>query len=140
MDKNAFMGWLRLTYANYESIFADNIYIPLNTVKLRGQKMRKKADKIEPVSTEKLNLLGKRYAKCISIKKELVDAVKQYRNNAEQGDAEAQYMLGCCYQFGDGIIKNKVEAAKWLRESAKQGYWQAQGLLEVIKQDRNTIS
>lgn len=98
--------------------------------------MGKKNGKIEPIGTEKLALLRKRYAKCISIKKELVDAVKQYRSDAEQGNAEAQYMLGCCYQFGDGIIKNKVEAAKWLRKAAKQGYWQAQGLLEVIKQRR----
>ena len=98
--------------------------------------MGKKSGKIEPISTGKLDLLRKRYAKCISIKKELVDAVKQYRSDAEQGDAEAQYMLGCCYQFGDGVIKDKVEAAKWLRKSAKQGYGQAQNLLEVIKQRR----
>ena len=87
-------------------------------------------------STEKLNLLRQRYAKCISIKKELVDAVKQYRHDAEQGDAEAQYHLGCCYQFGDGIIKNKVEAAKWLRKAARQGYGQARGLLEIIKHQK----
>ncbi len=86
--------------------------------------------------TEKLNLLRQRYAKCISIKKELVDAVKQYRNDAEQGDAEAQYHLGCCYQFGDGIIKNKAEAAKWLRKAARQGYGQARGLLEIIKHQK----
>ena len=84
--------------------------------------MRKKASKNK-----------QRYAKCISLKKELVDAVKQYRNDAEEGDAEAQYMLGCCYQFGDGVIRNKVEAAKWFRKSAKQGYAQALELLEVIK-------
>ncbi len=101
--------------------------------------MRKKASAnelkkdAEASRTATLNLLRKRYAKCISIKKELVDAVKQYRNDAEQGDAEAQYHLGCCYQFGDGIIKNKAEAAKWFRKSAKQGYCQAQELLEVIK-------
>ena len=94
--------------------------------------MGKKTGKIAPISTAKLDLLRKRYAKCISIKKELVDAVKQYRNDAEQGDAEAQYHLGCCYQFGDGIIKNKVEAAKWLRKSAKQGYVQANKLLKTI--------
>ena len=108
----------------------------------KGHEMRKTAGRIERKKhirgdagsrTEKLNLLRKRYAKCISIKKELVDAVKQYRNDAEQGDAEAQYHLGCCYQFGDGIIKNKAEAAKWFRKSAKQGYMQAQELLKTIK-------
>ena len=111
----------------------------------KGQEMRKTAGKIEgkkhirgeaDTSTEKLNLLRKRYAKCISIKKELVDAVKQYRNEAEQGDAEAQYHLGCCYQFGDGVIKNKTEAAKWFRKSAKQGYTQAQELIKVLKQKK----
>jgi TPR repeat protein len=109
----------------------------------KGQEMRKIVGEFEPKKhirrdaeysrTETLNLLRKRYAKCISIKKELVDAVKHYRNDAEQGDAEAQYHLGCCYQFGDGVIKNKVEAVKWFRKSAKQGYGQARELLEVIK-------
>ena len=66
-------------------------------------------------------------------KKDLVDAVKQYSYGAEQGNAEAQYLLGCCYQFGDGIAKNKDEAGKWSRKSAKQGYIQAQELLEAIK-------
>jgi len=66
-------------------------------------------------------------------KKDLVDAVKQYRYGAEQDNAESQYLLGCCYQFGDGIAKNKVEAGKWFRKSAKQGYIRAQELLEAIK-------
>ena len=66
-------------------------------------------------------------------KQDLVDAVKQYRHEAKEGCAEAQYLLGCCYQFGDGIAKNKDEAGKWFRKSAKQGYTQAQELLEVIK-------
>ena len=70
-------------------------------------------------------------------KKDLVDAVKQYRHDAEQGNAEAQYLLGCCYQFGDGIAKNKTEAAKWFRKSAKQGYAQAKKLLEAYKSSKS---
>jgi TPR repeat protein len=66
-------------------------------------------------------------------KQDLVDAVKQYRHEAKEGSAEAQYLLGCCYQFGDGIAKNKDEAAKWFRKSVKQGYILAQELLEAIK-------
>jgi len=81
-------------------------------------------------SAETLNL-PKQHTK--RTKQDLVDAVKQYRHDAEQGNAEAQYLLGCCYQFGDGIAKNKVEAGIWFRKSAKQGYGQAQELLKVIK-------
>jgi len=132
-----------------EVFFADNKHIKQflhfnmgkGAVKPKAREMRKNVGEVERKkrfrenagSTETLNLLRKRYAKCISIKKELVDAVKQYRNDAEQGDAEAQYHLGCCYQFGDGIIKNKAEAAIWFRKSAKQGYMQAQELLKTIK-------
>ena len=92
--------------------------------------MKENAGKIEN-SAETLNLLRKQHTK--RTKQDLVDAVKQYRHDAEQGNAEAQYLLGCCYQFGDGIAKNKDEAGKWFRKSAKQGYVQAQELLETIK-------
>ncbi len=92
--------------------------------------MKENAGKIEN-SAETLNLLRKQHTK--RTKQDLVDAVKQYRHDAEQGNAEAQYLLGCCYQFGDGIAKNKVEAGIWFRKSAQQGYTQAQKVLEVIR-------
>ncbi|MHB9138577.1 MAG: tetratricopeptide repeat protein [Victivallaceae bacterium] len=85
----------------------------------------------EESSNGTMNLIRKSHTK--RTKKDLVDAVKQYRYEAEQGNAEAQYLLGCCYQFGDGIAKNRDEAPKWFRKSAKQGYVQAQELLELIK-------
>lgn len=91
--------------------------------------MQENAGKIEN-SAETLNLPKQNTKRT---KKDLVDVVKQYRHDAEQGNAEAQYLLGCCYQFGDGIAINRVEAGKWFRKSAKQGYVQAQELLEAIK-------
>jgi TPR repeat protein len=98
------------------------------------QKIEKNAGEIGN-SAETIILPVKHHTK--RTKKDLVDAVKQYRNDAEQENAEAQYLLACCYQFGDGVAKNKVEAAKWLRKSAKQGYPQAQSLLEIIKLKSN---
>jgi TPR repeat protein len=47
--------------------------------------------------------------------------VKEWREAAEQGDAEAQYNLGLMYGKGDGVAENDVEAVKWYRKSAKQG-------------------
>lgn len=98
----------------------------------KGQKMK------EAEHTQ--NPPRKRYPRCIGVKKELIDAVRRSRNEAEQGNAEAQYFIGCCYEYGDGVVKDKAEAVKWYRMAAEQGNAKAQGLLEVIKQDRNTIS
>jgi TPR repeat protein len=47
--------------------------------------------------------------------------VKWYRKAAEQGVAEAQFALGCSYEFGDGVPANYEEATKWFRKAADQG-------------------
>jgi TPR repeat protein len=41
---------------------------------------------------------------------------------AEEGDAEAQYNLGQCYENGQVGIKDNKEAVKWYIKSAEQGY------------------
>ena len=45
---------------------------------------------------------------------------------AEQGDAEAQYMVGKCYLTGEGTEKNKIIAFRWFKKSAEQGHAKAQ--------------
>ena len=40
---------------------------------------------------------------------------------AEQGDAEAQVILGYLYAVGDGIPENDAEAIKWFLLAAEQG-------------------
>ena len=51
-----------------------------------------------------------------------VAAFIRYCKAAEQGDAQAQYNLGVCYEKGIGVTKNPEEARKWFREAAEQGY------------------
>ncbi len=51
---------------------------------------------------------------------------KETKIEAEQGDAEAQNLLGWMYEYGRGVAEDKVEAAKWFRKAAKQGYARAQ--------------
>ena len=58
--------------------------------------------------------------------KDYAEAVKWYRKAAEQGNAEAQYMLGDCYRWGTGVTKDYAEAVKWYRKAADQGYASAQ--------------
>jgi TPR repeat protein len=40
--------------------------------------------------------------------------VSAYRQAAEQGDAEAQFILGGCYKYGDVVEENPAEAARCL--------------------------
>ena len=50
-------------------------------------------------NAETQELLGECYAEV----KDYGEAVKWYRKSAEQGNAKAQYNLGCCYDFGEGV-------------------------------------
>jgi len=54
------------------------------------------------------------------------DSLMRVKAAAEQGNPEAQYLLGLQYKEGDGIEKNRAEAVKWLRKSAESGYVEAQ--------------
>ena len=48
------------------------------------------------------------------------------QKQAEQGDIEAQGMLGFMYDYGIGIQKDDTEAARWYRMAAEQGHTDAQ--------------
>ena len=45
---------------------------------------------------------------------------------AQNGDAEAQYLVGKSYSDGWGVARDLVEASKWLRKAAEQGHAKAQ--------------
>ena len=51
---------------------------------------------------------------------------QEYKASAEQGDAEAQFNLGWCYDDGRGVAKDYAEAVKWYRQAAEQGHAEAQ--------------
>jgi TPR repeat protein len=40
---------------------------------------------------------------------------------AEQGSADAQFILGVMYENGDGVPQDFPEAVKWCRKAAEQG-------------------
>jgi len=73
-------------------------------------------------------------------------AVDYFTKAAEQGNAEAQFMLGYCYKAGIGVEANGAEAEKWFHKAAEQGDQSAAKLLKVPKllkaiedNDENTI-
>jgi TPR repeat protein len=48
--------------------------------------------------------------------------IKEYRQDAKRGIAEAQYNLGLILMDGWGVPEDDVEAVKWLRKAAEQGH------------------
>ena len=56
-------------------------------------------------------------------------AVKQFSSLAEQGNADAQLMVGKMYMLGQGVEKDLSQAMKWLKASATQGNPEAEFFL-----------
>ena len=54
------------------------------------------------------------------------EAVKWFSKAAEQGDVNAQGMLGDCYNLGEGVSIDYQKAVKWWRKAAEQGDTDAQ--------------
>ena len=52
--------------------------------------------------------------------------IDEIKKKAEQGDAQAQFILGVLYDSGEGVAQDHAEAAKWFRLAAEQGLAQAQ--------------
>ena len=57
--------------------------------------------------------------------------IEQLRNDAEQGDASAQYLLGLSYVTGEGVPQDDQEAVSWFRKAAEKGNAGAQFSLGV---------
>jgi TPR repeat protein len=64
--------------------------------------------------------------------------VERWNDEAERGDARAQFWLGVAYERGKGTEQD-FEAFKWLLESAKQGNAEAQNVLGQMYQDAEGV-
>ncbi len=58
--------------------------------------------------------------------------IDEYREKADSGDAEAQYLLGEAYQEGSGVERSYENAAKYYRLAADQGHARAQQKLGYL--------
>ncbi|MGM9833435.1 MAG: toll/interleukin-1 receptor domain-containing protein [Candidatus Limisoma sp.] len=91
-----------------------------------------KTDQEESISLSKIVDIGHDYYFGTNGKRQdYAEAVKLYRQAAEQGDAKGQYNLGYCYYYGFGVGRDRTKATDWFRKSAKQGYIEAQESLSV---------
>ena len=60
------------------------------------------------------------------------DAAEYYRLAAAQGNADAQFHLGLCYEIGRGVPQSDAEALKYFRLAAKQGLSDAVFMLKRL--------
>lgn len=47
--------------------------------------------------------------------------IAEFKIQAEQGEANAQTQVGCCYLIGQDVPLDYTEAVKWFRKAAEQG-------------------
>ena len=59
-------------------------------------------------------------------------AFEEFLPYAQEGDAEAQAMVGVMYQGGYGVRQDLAEAGKWYRRAADQCHAAALGMLGVL--------
>jgi TPR repeat protein len=60
------------------------------------------------------------------VPQDYAEAARWYRLAAEQGNADAQDILGLMYANGAGVAEDAAEALRWWREAAEQGHALAQ--------------
>ena len=63
---------------------------------------------------------------------QLSSKAQQWQQQAEQGDAEAQYQLGLRYQGGVGVERNATRAQAWLQKAAEADHAKAQYALALL--------
>ena len=87
-----------------------------------------KAD-AEKGDAEAQYILGSWYATGNGVATNEAEAVKWFREAAENNLPQAQYSLGYSYALGVGVKKNTTEAAKWFYKAAQKGDQNAQFFL-----------
>ncbi len=66
-------------------------------------------------------------------------ALQKFKPLAEQGDATAQFNLGCMYAESQGVPQDYAEAMKWTRKAAAQGLASAQFNLGFIYAEGQSV-
>lgn len=75
-----------------------------------------------PISPKAQFELGEKYHFGRGVQKSDAQAVSWYRKAADQGDEQAQYMLGSMYKSGTGgLAQDYAQAVYWYQKAADQG-------------------
>ena len=77
-------------------------------------------------------ILGVMYNNGYGVPQDAAEALRWYRQAAEQGHTGTQLMLGFMYAKGEGVPQDTAEAVRWYRRAAEQGHSDAQFSLGVM--------
>ena len=81
-----------------------------------------------------------KYNGCVDGKSNYQNALKYFKEAAEQEEPQSQYMLGQMFYNGDGTTKNITKSIKWLTRSADKDNTDAQTKLgEILLLDKDEI-
>lgn len=75
------------------------------------------------------NVIGLSEENEVKFTQSYTSAIENYLKAAEQGNSEAQYILGNCYYYGTGVEQDYEKAVSYYLEAAGQGNAEAQKLL-----------
>jgi TPR repeat protein len=75
--------------------------------------------------------LGYLYEHGLVVEKNDEEAFELYQQAAEQGNDEAQYILGCLHE-NPGVHQNSETALEWYKRAAEQGHYEAMNVLENL--------
>ena len=62
----------------------------------------------------------------------MAEDFESLKSAAEQGDAEAMYQIGNCYQYGDGVELDIEKAVEWWLRASDHGHEKASELIRKI--------
>lgn len=74
------------------------------------------------------------------VEKNSAQTVEFYHKAAELGDAQAQFSLGLCYEWGDGVTRDIAEAEKWYKKAAEKGSEEARTRLLSIAMIKDQVT
>ena len=71
--------------------------------------------------------------------RDFATALRELKPLAEQGDAEAQMLLGLMYDEGQGVPKDGKTALKWFTLAAEQGESDSQAVVGASYYDGHSV-
>ena len=80
------------------------------------------------------------YATGEGVPQDNTEAVRWFRQAAEQGDATAQVALGLMYDQGEGVPQDYVQAHKWVNLAASRFSSAERELRDMAVQARNRVA
>jgi uncharacterized protein len=71
-------------------------------------------------------------AALVSDADQLTDTIKHLRLRAEDGNAEAMFLLGVAYAQGRGVDRNDTAAARWFHQATRKGHVRAKASMGYV--------